>query len=532
MRSPTIHSPALLKVLAIVVTVGFAFPAGYLVWRNFTFHSDPLGVLFSQRTQGPLLRTLRLAVLVSASTAVFGTALAWLTTRCDVPLKRMWQALLPLPLVFPTFIGAAALIRTLNPGGLLADWLDNLGLVWDVEIRGLFGAWLALTLFTYPYVYLPVAARLRRLPGSAEETARLLGDSPLTVIRRVVLPQAATAISAGTLLVFLYAISDFGAVQLMRYDTLSRAIYTTRLNNQPVSMALSVILLVLAAVVVLVERGATRRYEHAAPVRSRSPVVYRLGRAKPIAVAFLIGSVAIALLGPIASLADWTIDGIRLEASGGRDLLVKWDDVWAPTWHTAYGSLLAAVVSVALVLPAAYLVVRHRSRIGTVANAVIVSAFALPGILIGLALLFWTLKTDIGSHLRNTLVLLVFAYMVRFGGQTMRTSQVAVAAVSSRLTDAARTLGARWARRFRSLELPLMAPGLLAGGGLVMLSVMKELPITLLIAPFDFPTLTTKAFNSIEEAFVAEAGIWSGVLVVLSAVLTWIFVVRRADHFD
>ena len=532
MQAPAIRSSVLLKVVAIVVTIGFAFPAGYLVWRNFTFHSDPLGVLFSQRTQGPLLRTLRLAVLVSASTAVFGTALAWLTTRCDLPLRRMWQALLPLPLVFPTFIGAAALIRTLNPGGLLSDWLDNLGLVWDVEVRGLFGAWLALTLFTYPYVYLPVAARLRRLPGSAEETARLLGDSPLSIIRRVVLPQTATAISAGTLLVFLYAISDFGAVQLMRYDTLSRAIYTTRLNNQAVSMALSVILLVLAAVVVLVERGATRRFEHTAPVRSRKPVIYRLGRAKPIAVAFLAGSVALALLGPLASLADWSIDGIRLEASGGRELLVGWDDVWAPTWHTAYGSILAAVVSVAVVLPAAYLVVRHRSRIGTVANAVIVSAFALPGILIGLALLFWTLKSDIGSHLRNTLVLLVFAYIVRFGGQTMRTSQVAVAAVSSRLTDAARTLGASWVRRFRSLELPLMAPGLLAGGGLVMLSVMKELPITLLIAPFDFPTLTTKAFNSIEEAFVAEAGIWSGLLVVLSAVLTWFFVVRRADHFD
>ena len=109
MRLAALRSPFLLKVAACVVTVGFAFPAAYLVWRNFTFHSDPLGVLFSQRTQGPLLRTLRLAVLVSASTAVLGTALAWLTTRCDVPLKRMWQALLPLPLVFPTFIGAAAL---------------------------------------------------------------------------------------------------------------------------------------------------------------------------------------------------------------------------------------------------------------------------------------------------------------------------------------------------------------------------------------------------------------------------------------
>jgi len=283
---------------------------------------------------------------------------------------------------------------------------------------------------------------------------------------------------------------------------------------------------------VLVERSATRRFEVAAPVRSRRPVVYRLGRAKPAAVAFLAAAVALSFVGPLASLGDWAVDGIKLDASGGRDLLVGWNDVWSPTWNTAFGSVVAAVVAVAAVLPAAYLVVRYRSRVGTVANAVIVSSFALPGILIGLALLFWTLKTDVGSHLRNTLMLLVFAYVVRFGGQTMRTSQVAVSAVSSRLTDAARTLGAGWLRRFRSLDLPLIAPGLLAGGGLVMLSVMKELPITLLIAPFDFPTLTTKAFNSIEEAFVAEAGVWSGVLVVLSGVLTWLFVVRRADHFD
>ncbi|MXW41859.1 MAG: iron ABC transporter permease [Acidimicrobiia bacterium] len=532
MQLSVTRSGVILKAAALVVTVGFAFPAAYLVWRNFTFHSDPLGVLFSNRTAGPLLRTLHLAVLVSISTALLGTTLAWFTIRCNLPWKRLWQTLLPLPLVFPTFIGAAALIRTLNPGGLLSNWLANIGLAWNVEMRGLFGAWLALTLFTYPYVYLPVAARLRRLPGSIEETARLLGDPPLAVIRRVVLPQIATATSAGTLLVFLYAISDFGAVQLMRYDTLSRAIYTTRLNNQPASLALSMILLGLAAVVVLTERAATHRFETSTPARTRRPVIYNLGKAKPLAVTFVAGSVAISLLGPVASLADWSIDGIRIEAAGGRELLVSWTNIWSPIWNTTLGSVLAAVAAVAVVLPAAYLAVWYRSRIGTVANAVIVSSFALPGILVGLGLLFWTLKTDLGNPLRNTVALLVFGYVVRFGGQTMRTSQVAVATMSKQLTDAARTLGANWLKRFRTLDLPLMAPGLLAGGGLVMLSVMKELPITLLIAPFDFPTLTFKAFNSIEEAFVAEAGIWSGLLVLLSGILTWLFIIRRAEHFD
>ena len=147
--------------------------------------------------------------------------------------------MLPLPLVFPTFIGAAAFIRTLNPGGLASGLLAEIGIDATFELRGLFGAWLVLTLFTYPYVYLPVAARLRRLPGSLEESARVLGDSAPQAFRRIVMPQIAGSIAAGTLLVFLYAISDFGAVQLMRYDTLTRAIETNYLARPAVAQAMA-----------------------------------------------------------------------------------------------------------------------------------------------------------------------------------------------------------------------------------------------------------------------------------------------------
>ena len=126
--SRTGASPPLLRLLAVLASIVLAGPAIYLLVRNFTADADPVNLLISDRTLGPLRRTLILAVLVSISTAALGTGLAWLTTRTDLPGRRIWRVLLVLPLVYPTFLGAAALVRTLNPGGLVNDALANIGI--------------------------------------------------------------------------------------------------------------------------------------------------------------------------------------------------------------------------------------------------------------------------------------------------------------------------------------------------------------------------------------------------------------------
>lgn len=528
---PRRTTPWALTAISATLATLFAFPAIYLVWRNFTSETNPLRVLFTSRTLEPLQRTLVLAVAVSVTTAFAGTLLAWLTTRTDLPGQSIFRILLPLPLVYPTFVGAAAFIRTLTPGGIASDLLSSAGVDQTIELRGLFGAWLVLSLFTYPYVYLPVAARLRGLPGSLEESARLLGDSSWQAFRRVVLPQTASAITTGTLLVFLYAVSDFGAVQLMRYDTLTRAIWTTRLNNQQVSLALSLILLVLAAVAVGVERTAAKRLTTAPRTQLGRPLELRLGRVKSPALVFVVVTIFLGLAAPAIALADWAITGIARDVSGQRELFISASDLVEPTMNTAIASGLTAVLAVAAVLPVAYLVTRYRSRSGEVANAVVIATFALPGLLVALAMFFWTGEFAwTRDNLRGTLLILIFAYVVRFGAQAMGSASVAVAGVPPRLNDAAQMLGAGRFRRFFTVDVPIMAPGLLAGAGLVLLSTMKELPITLFVAPFDFPTLTTKTFANFEDAFVAEAGLYALTLVVLSAALTWVLIIRKSDH--
>ena len=525
------RAPLALKVTALITAFLFACPGLYLIWRNITSDSDPLGLLFSEQTLSPLMRTINLTVLVTLSAAILGTGLAWLTIRTDLPYRRVLKLILPLPLVFPTFVGAAAFIRTLNPGGIANNLLENIGIDRTLELHGLFGAWLVLTLFTYPYVYLPVAARLKNLPSSLEESARLLGDSGWATFRKVILPQIASSLFAGSLLVFLYTISDFGAVQLMRYDTLTRAIWTTRLNNQPVSFALALILLSLAAFAVIVETLFSRKFRKPDFATQVEVILTPLKKWKSLAVSVSWLIVFLALITPTIALGDWAADGLLREFRGGRPLFIEFEDIIKPTINTAWISMLTAVIAAVIVLPVSYLVAKYRSPIGNTANAVMTSTFAMPGLLIALSMFFWTLRTSwAAEHLRGTIVILIFAYLVRFSAQALAPARAAVASIPESMEDASQVLGASKIKRFFSIDLPVVTPGLLAGSGLVLMSTMKELPITLLVAPFEFPTLTTKIFQSFEDAFVAEGGLLALILVLLSAILTWILVIRRADH--
>ena len=525
------RAPLALKVTALITAFLFACPGLYLIWRNITSDSDPLGLLFSEQTLSPLMRTINLTVLGTLSAAILGTGLAWLTIRTDLPSRRVLKLILPLPLVFPTFVGAAAFIRTLNPGGIANNLLENIGIDRTLELHGLFGAWLVLTLFTYPYVYLPVAARLKNLPSSLEESARLLGDSGWATFRKVILPQIASSLFAGSLLVFLYTISDFGAVQLMRYDTLTRAIWTTRLNNQPVSFALALILLSLAAFAVIVETLFSRKFRKPDFATQVEVILTPLKKWKSLAVSVSWLIVFLALITPTIALGDWAADGLLREFRGGRPLFIEFEDIIKPTINTAWISMLTAVIAAVIVLPVSYLVAKYRSPIGNTANAVMTSTFAMPGLLIALSMFFWTLRTSwAAEHLRGTIVILIFAYLVRFSAQALAPARAAVASIPESMEDASQVLGASKIKRFFSIDLPVVTPGLLAGSGLVLMSTMKELPITLLVAPFEFPTLTTKIFQSFEDAFVAEGGLLALILVLLSAILTWILVIRRADH--
>lgn len=509
-----------LPLVAVCVAIGVVFvtPLLVVVVRGLGY-----GLVPAATTLAPAARSLVLASAVAAAGAVIGTAAAWLAVRSDLPGRRGWAVLFALPLAIPSYIGAFCLQAAFATGGLAEQLLG--ASVGFPRIEGFWAAFAVLTLLTYPYVYLPVTARLRRMPPSHEESARLLGSGAVASFARVVLPQVRASIAAGSLLVFLYTLSDFGAVQLLRYDTLTRVIFANQLDRAvalPAALQLSVLALLVVVGERLLRRGEAGGARAAHGV---SPLQVRLHRWRLPALVAAAVVVGLGLVAPLAVLLFWVARGFTAQAS--RPDLPELVGLVA---NTALVSLAAAVVAVVVAVPLGYLVARYRSRLSATINAAVVVAFAVPGLVLALALVTIALGgVGVLSLLYQTLPLLIVAYVIHFGAQAFRSVAVGVAALPDNLSDAARLLGARRLERLVRIELPLLRPAIMAGGGLVLLSVAKELPATLLLAPAGFATLATRIWSATTDAFWADASVLALLLVAVSGVLTWLLVVRRAD---
>jgi iron(III) transport system permease protein len=213
------------------------------------------------RTLEQLRNTLVLAVTVTGTAVAIGVPLAWLTVRTDLPARRFFTIVTALPLAVPTYVGGFAYVAFLGPRGMVQGWLEPLGVERIPSIYGFWGAWLVLSLFTYPYVLLTVRAALRRLDPTPEEVSRTLGHGPWSTFRQVVLPQLRPSITAGGLLVALYTLSDFGAVSLLRYDSFTTAIYVQYRASLDRSAAavLGLMLVAITAVVLVAELRSRNR---------------------------------------------------------------------------------------------------------------------------------------------------------------------------------------------------------------------------------------------------------------------------------
>jgi iron(III) transport system permease protein len=520
LKRPDSQAPSLrLNVVAGLIGLLFLFPAGYLAIRTVTLGTQFRSILLSASTLRPLANSLLIASSTALLAAVIGTTLALLVARTDLPGRSVWRWVLALPLVIPSFVGATAVLAAFGDGALVP---------FIPRLQGFWGALAVLTLLTYPYVYLPVLSRLSSTAASLEDAARLLGDSSWRAVRNVVLPQLRRSIVAGTLLVFLYGLSDFGAVSLMRFDTITRVIFSTQLSDRSTSLTLGLVLGLVALLVATVDRASGRHRGPVPTVGSRQ-VQYRLGRAVWPALGLIGLVVALALATPILVFVVWVVRGSSTVGIGYSGLGDSLGFLIEPTLSSAGAASLAALAAVLVTIPVAYASARRRSWVSESAGAAITSVFALPGLVVALSLAFWAIRAPgaLGAFYQ-TMPLLILGYVLHFGAQALGPAQAAIGSVPGRLDEAARTLGAGARRRFLTVELPLMTPGLLAGAGLVLLSTLKELPATLILAPIGFETLATRIWNAAEDGFFAEVGVTALVLVLLSAVLTWPLLIRRS----
>ncbi|WP_335998835.1 ABC transporter permease [Halorientalis halophila] len=519
-----------LTLLAGAVAVLVLLPLTWLfIASNRIGFASGLEIVTQPRTIQVVVNSIVMMTAVTAISILIGVPLAYLTVRTDLPLRRPLTVLLALPLVVPSYIGAITFVSAFGPRGEFQELLAPLGVEQLPSIYGLTGTVMIITLYTYPYVFLTTRAALKSIDTTLFDAARTLRHDRWEAFKRVTVPQIKPAVAAGALLVALYALSDFGTPQIMRYDVFTRVIYVEfhSFGNGPdMAALLSLKLVVLTVFILAIEsrvRGGDNIGTEGGYVGGSDPSLH-LGKWRWPAALACLALPALSLAVPVGILRMWLVRGT---GTGAYNI-----DLVSMSLNSVGVSGAAALLATLFALPVAYVAAHRSSRLTSVVEQATYVGYAVPGVVIGLALVF--LGAQYGGVLyRQGLLafpLLIFAYVVRFIPQAVGSTRAGFLQVSRSLPEAARTLGQSPGQAFRSVTLPLVAPSLLAGAALVFLTTMKELPATLLLRPPGFNTLVTAVWRAERSAEFGLAAIPAIVLLVVSGLS--MFVLLKVEGYD
>jgi iron(III) transport system permease protein len=515
--------PWRLWVPAGLMALVLASPLVYLLIQGLAVAPEIWARLLRTRVPSLLTNTLLLTGLVTVGAVGLGLWSAWLVERTDLPARKALGALFVGPLIIPCYLMAIGYMTFLGARGLLERTLQGFG--WDVSIPniyGLGGAVFVLILATYPYVYVIARAAFQRFDGALIDAARSCGAGRWRTTLGITLPLLVPALSAGGVLAALYALSDFGVVTTLRFQTFVSVIYQQLTGRyDPGAAAALGTMLVLLTLLLLWGQArlwGERRFVRDKPSARPLPLV-SLGIWKLPALALVAVVLAAGLFLPLGVLVSWLVAG--------------WSTPAAALWGTSGSALLgyvgnslmvsaaAATLAVLLALPLAYASTRHRDRISRLWAWCSQAGQALPGVLIALGLLFLVLQFLPGLY--ATVFLVIWAYVVRFFPQALQALGAGLTQIPGRLEEGARLLGHRPLHAFMKITLPLLRPALGAGWILVFLSAVRELPATLLLRPAGFDTLPVRIWTAAGEGFYAQAAPAALLLIGLSIpLLFWL----------
>ncbi|HHQ69460.1 MAG TPA: iron ABC transporter permease [Halothiobacillaceae bacterium] len=523
---------ALVFALPILVVVGSVFFVQTEVWQH----------LASTVLPTYLVNSLILAVGVGIGVFIIGTGTAWLCAVCTFPGKRFFEWALILPLAVPGYIIAYTYTGLLDDGGPIQSTLRDLtgwsiGDYYFPQIRSITGAIIMLTLVLYPYVYMLARAAFLEQSASALNVGRSLGLGPYRMFTKVALPLARPAIVAGLSLAIMETLADYGTVQYFGIQTLTIGIFRTwfGLGDPTAAAQLSAILLTFVFVVVVLERLSRRkaRYQHHGHWQARPTFVLSgtrgwlatLACALPLLLGFLL---------PALMLARWTFD-------------IIWHTDWAAfAVLTSRSVMLAAITAILALILALIFAYGQRLLPGRFSAFMVRFAsmgYAIPGtvIAVGVIIPFAAFDNTLDSWMRaqfgfstglilsGTLAALIFAYLVRFLAVSFNTVEAGLGRVRPSMDDAARSMGLTPKTTLRRVHLPLIRGSLLTASLLVFVDVLKELPATLVLRPFDFNTLAVRTFELASDERLADASL-PALMIVLAGLIPVILISRSITH--
>jgi iron(III) transport system permease protein len=483
-----------LVALALVVPLVFL-----LVEAHGAGTSKVLSLMNRPLTVTLLWNTARLAVVVTLLCAVIGTGSAWLVECTDLPFARVWAVLLVVPLAIPDFV-------------VSFGWASL-----STRVEGFRGAVLVMTLAIYPLVYLPVASSLRNADPAQEEVARSLGVGRLRTFWRVTIGQARVAILGGCVLVVLVLLAEYGAFEILGYQTFTTEIFTefSLSFNVPAACALSLVLVVLGLVVLAGESfgGGRGRISRSDPGAQRATGRHHLGVWTAPALLGVAALVALALGVPVGSAIYWWAEGAKHVISGVS--------VLGATWHTAIYSAAAAALATLMALPIALLAVRHTGPAHRILERSTYLVLAMPGLLIALSLAYFS-EQYLGGRWYQTAPMLVVAYAVMFFPLALVGVRASVAQAPPGLENIARSLGQSRLSVLWRVTRPLVGPGLAAAFCLVFLSAVTELTATLILVPTGVQTLATQFWRYQQNLAYGQAAPFALLMIAIAAVPSYV----------
>lgn len=467
---------------------------------------------------GLVTNSLMLALGVAIGVALIGTATAWLTANHDFPGRKLLEWMLILPLAIPAYVLAYAYTDVLQYAGPVQAFLresfgwQNKQDYWFPEIRSLGGAAAMLTLALYPYVY--VLARVAFLEQSTtlNEAARNMGLRPLSVLVRVSLPLARPAIAAGVALALMETLADYGTVSYFGVPTFTTGIFNAWFSqgDRIAAARLAVILIGFVVLVMLLEHWARRRarfHQSAGRRHIRLPLngtkawLATLLCALPIAVGFAIPALILLKLALTEGDVQFGARFIKLAAN-------------------SFGiAAITAMIAVSLALMLAYLARSSGKRIQAWLNRLVGLGYAVPGTVIAVGVLIPLIALDhflvdsiatifgVKTELLLTggFLVLIYAYLIRFLAVALQSVEAGLAKITPGMDDAARSLGSTPFEVMRDVHMPLLRTSMITAGLLVFVDVMKELPATLVMRPFNFDTLAVQTYHLAMDERLAEA---------------------------
>ncbi len=530
------------QIAALVMAGVVLLPIVAVTASLFGPYGDALRHLARTILTEVVVNTLLLGLLVGLGVALVGVGAAWLVAACRFPGSRALEWLLILPLAMPAYIigyAYAELTAFAGPlqGALRAAFGWSRGDYWFPEMRGLSGAAVMFTLVLYPYVY--ILARTAFLEQSAciVDAAKALGATPAESFRRIALPMARPAIVAGVALALMETLADFATVQYFGVLTFTTVIFRTWFGmGDPVAAAqlASMLLLFVLALLAIEQHSRSGRRFARTSRRARAISPYRL---KGPWAALALGACALpVLLGFVVPVAVF----IQMQLTDG-------DPVFGERFLTlARNSILLSALA-ALIITAAGAVMAYAIRVSRSAltrNAVRIATlgYALPGtvIAVGLMIPFGVFDNTVDALMRSsfgvstglllsgTLFAVLFAYLVRFLAVATQTIDAGYARIGRNLDDAARLLGASAREVVQAIHRPLLSRSLLTAAALVFVDVMKELPATLLVRPFNFDTLAVRVFSLASDERLTQAS--TAALAIVAIGLIPVVLLARATR--